>query len=262
MAMLFAMMSVPVVLGLGGNGFGILERQGRASASPFEVTQPYGTGRLAAVKVVVRSVCVLAALTIVVGSAWASGSLKRAGEIFGDPLRSLQRALEGAPGALTSSELIALAVVASILVAVMVASRATLGALWTRYRRRLNIAGSLLLLYGVGLVLLALAAQRWSVPLGAVFRALSWAAPSAILCATVYFGWRTFSERLLTLYEACGIVLLWALFAAASLTLLRKAGVSLSGMPAGDAARLLSPLVLPLTIGMLAPWSFSRVRHT
>jgi hypothetical protein len=262
LSMLFAVGSVASVLALGGNAFGILARQGRAYVSPFEVTQPYGTGRVAVLKVLVRSVCVLMALATVGVSVWAPGSLIAAGEIFGDPLRSVQRTLEGAAGALTGYERLALAVIGGIGAAMMVASRAALAALWTRYPRRLNIAGSLLLLYGGVLVLLTLAGQRWNVPLGAILRATSWIAASAILCATVYLAWRTFEERLLTLYQAWGIVLLSALFAAAWLTLLRAAGVSLNGMPAVDAVRILSPALLPLTLGVLAPWSYSRVRHT
>ena len=264
LAMLFAMFSVPAVLALGGNAFGILARQGRLYASAFEATQPYGTGRLAVLKVLVPSVCVLAALTAVGVSVLAPGSLIAAGEIFGAPLRSVQRALEGAVGALTHYELFALAVAGSIGVAVMVASRAALGALWTRYPRRLNIAGLLFLLYGLALVLLALG-QRWSgleIPLGAILRATSWVAASAIVLATGYLLWRGFAEQLLTLRQASGAVLVSAAFGAACLTLLRGAGVSLAGMPAADAAWMLSPALLPLMASALAPWSLSRIRHT
>jgi hypothetical protein len=262
LAMMFAMGSMVAVLALGGNAFGILARQGRAYVSPFEVTQPYGTGRVAVLKVLVRSVCVLMALAIVGVSVWAPGSLIAAGEIFGDPLQSVQRTLEGAAGVLTGYELIALAVIGGIGAAMMVASRAALAALWTSYPRRLNIAGSFLLFYGGVLVLVTLAGQRWNVPLGAILRATSWIAASAILCATVYLTWRTFEERLLTLYQAWGIVVLSAMFAAAWVTLLRAAGLSLNGMPASHAALVLSPALLPLTISVLAPWSYSRVRHT
>jgi hypothetical protein len=262
LAMFFAMFSVSAVLALGGNAFGILAKQGRAYISPFEVTQPYGTGRVAVLKVLVRSVCLLTALAAVVVSVWAPGSLIAAGAIFGDPLQYAQRTLEGAAGALTGYEQLALAVIGGIGVAMMVASRAALAALWTRYPRRLNIVGALLLLYGGVLVLLTLAGPRWNVPLGAILRGTSWIAASAILCATVYLAWRTVEERLLTLYQAWGILLLSAMFAAAWLTLLRAAGVSPNGIPAADAMRILSPALLPLTIGVLAPWSYSRVRHT
>ena len=233
-------------------------------ASAFEATQPYGTARLALLKVLVRSVCVLAALVAVGVSVWASGTFVRrsAYEIFDEPLRSVQRAIEGAVGALTGYEQLALAVVASIGVALTVASLATLAALWARYPRRLNIAGLLFLLYGLALVLLALG-QRWSaleIPFGAIFRATSWVATAAIVFATAYLAWRVFAERLLTLRQAGVAVLVSAAFAAAWLTLLRAAGVSLAGMPATDAAWMLSLALLPL-MSVLAPWSLSRIRH-
>jgi hypothetical protein len=254
--MLLTMMSVPAMLALGGNAFGILGRQGRASVSPFEVTQPYDTGQLAVLKVLVQSVCLLLALSAVGVSVWVS--LIGAGEIFGDPLRGLQRALNRAAGALRADELIALAVVGCIAVFVMVASRAVFGALWTRYPRPLNIAGSLFLLYGVALGLLALN----DVPLAGILRATSWAIASAILCVTIYLAWRTLEERLLTLSQGCGILLLAAMFTAAWLRLLGAAGVSVTGMPAADAVRMLSVGLMPLTISVLAPWVYSRVRHT
>ena len=71
-AVSWAMISVLAVLMFGLNAFGIRWRQGRAYASAFEATQPYGTARLASLKVLVRSVCVLAALVAVGVSAWAS----------------------------------------------------------------------------------------------------------------------------------------------------------------------------------------------
>ena len=147
----------------------------------------------------------------------------------------------------------------------MVASLAALAALWARYPRRLNIAGLLFLLYGLALVLLALAGQRWNgleILLGAILRATSWVAASAIVLATGYLFWRAFAERLLTLRQACGAVLVSAAFGAAWLTLLRAAGVSLAGMPATDAVWMLSPALLPLMASVLAPWSLSRIRHT
>ena len=53
-----------------------------------------------------------------------------------EPLRSWQRAIESAVGALTGYQQVALAVVASIGVAVMVASVAAIVALAARYPRR------------------------------------------------------------------------------------------------------------------------------
>ena len=116
------------------------------------------------------------------------------------------------------------------------------------------------MLYGLALVLLALG-QRWN-GLEAILRGTSWVAASAIVLATGYLLWRGFAEQLLTLRQASGAVLVSAALAAACLTLLRRAGVSLAGMPAADAVWMLSSALLPLMASVLAPWSLSRIRHT
>jgi hypothetical protein len=266
-AMLFAMISVLAMLALGANAFGIRARQGRLYASAFEATQPYGTTRLACLKVLVRAACLLAALVAVGVSVWTSLPLLGDAvfiQMFDEPLSSLQRAIKSAVAALTGYEQLALVVVASISVALTVASLATLAALWARYPRRLNIAGLLFLLYGLALVLLALG-QGWNgleIPLGPIFRGTSWVAASTIVLTTGYLLWRGFAEQLLTLRQASGAVLVSAAFGAACLTLLRGTGVSLAGMPAADAVWMLSSALLPLMASVLAPWSLSRVRHT
>ena len=236
--------------------------------SAFEATQAYGTAQLTALKLLVRSACVLAALIAVGVSAWTSLSIL-GDEVFiqmwNVPLSSQLRAIKGAVAALTGYEQLALAIVAAVVVVVWVAAFAMLGALWTRYSRRVNIAGSLLLLYGLVLGLLALAGQRGigpEIPLGAILRATSWVAASASVLATGYLLWRGFAEQLLTLRHACGAVLVSAAFGAAWLTLLRAAGVSLAGMPTTTYVWMLSPALLPLMVSALAPWSLSRVRHT
>jgi hypothetical protein len=83
-----------------------------------------------------------------------------------------------------------------------------------------------------------------------------------MLLATGYLLWRGFAERLLTMRHAGGAVIVSVVFAAAWLTLLRAAGLSLTGLSASDAAWMLSPALLPLMVSALAPWSLSRVRHT
>ena len=152
------MFSLPAVLILGGNAFGIRARQGRTYASAFEATQACGTARMAGLKVLVRSVCLLAALLAVGTSVWTSASVipfdvlednDTLIEKSRSPLSGWMRAIEGAVGAMSAYELLALAFVAVIVVAVMVASRAALAALRARYPRRVNIAGSLLLLHGL-----------------------------------------------------------------------------------------------------------------
>ena len=69
-------------------------------------------------------------------------------------------------------------------------------------------------------------------------------------------------QALLTPPQAGVAVLLSAGFGAAWVTVLGAAGVPLRAMSAEDAAWILSPALLPLMAGVLAPWSLSRVRHT
>jgi hypothetical protein len=264
---LIAPFSLVIMLFLGGNAFGIRRKQGRTYVSAFEATQAYGTGQLAVLKLLVKSVCVLAALIAIGLSAWLSLPLLGDAvfiQMWNVPLNSQRSAINVAVAALTGYEQLALVVVAAVGVAIWVAALAALGALWTRYPRRLKIAASLLLLYGLAVALLALASWRGigpEVPLGAILRATPRVAAAAIVFATAYLAWRTFAERLLTVRQACGVVLLSSAFAAAWLTLLRAAGLSLADMPAADAVRMVSPALLPFTSGVLAPWSYSRVRH-
>jgi hypothetical protein len=265
---LFAPLSVAVMLFLGGNAFGVRRRQGRTYVSAFEATQGYGTGQVAVLKILVKSVCVLAALIAIGVSAWISLPLLGDAvfiQMWGVPLNSQRSAIDVAAAALTRYEQLALAVVAAGGVVAWVASWAVFGALRTRYPRRVNIAVLLLLLYVVALGLLALATARGigpAIPVGAILRATGWAATAAIVCSTAYLGWRTFTEQLLTARAAWGLVFLSTAFAAAWLTLLRAAGLSLVDMPAANALRIASPALLPFTVSMLAPWSYSRIRHT
>jgi hypothetical protein len=263
-APLCAVLSVPAVLILGGNAFGIRRRQGRTYASAFEATQPYDTARLAGLKVVVRTVCVLTALIAVGVSAWASSSLaSRWGE-----MQQLRQAIQGAVEGLTGFQLAALAIVASIGVAIMVAFRAALVALRARYPRHVNVAGSLLLLHVFVLVLLMLAEQSGIASTFVLYAAQDLTnrviavVGAANVLATAYLLWRVLAERLLTLRQACGATLASAAFGAAWVTVLTAAGAPLAVKPMTDAAPLLSPVLLPLMAAVLATWSLSRVRHT
>jgi hypothetical protein len=267
--MVVVMFSLPAVLLLGGNAFGVRARQGRTYASAFDATQACGTTRMAGLKVLVRSVCLLAALVAVVVSMWTSLSFIPVSE-SGAPLRAYvpfrgwQRAIEATAGAMSAYELLALAFVTVIVVPVMVGSRAALPALRTRYPRRVKITGWLLLLYGLARVLLALAGQRGFRPetlTNALIVATPWIAATATVLATVYFLWSVLAERLLTLRAACGAILVSAAFGVAWVTVLRAAGVQLAGLPTTDAVWILSPILLTLMAGVLAPWSLSRIRH-
>src|SRR5262245_1198712 len=273
-AVVVVVFSVPIVLLFGANAFGIRARQGHRYASVFDATQAYGTARIAGLKVLVRSVCLLAALVAVVTSAWPSASVIPF-DVLDDndtlieksrsPLGGWMRAVRGAVGAMSAYELLALAFVAAILVAVMVALRAAHTTLRARYARRMNIAGWSLLLYGLVLVLLALAARRGigsAFLLDAMLRATKWIAVAATVLVTVYLFWNVLAERLLTLRQAFGAILLSAAFGVAWVTVLPVAGVPPGWMPTTDAVWMLSPVLLPPMATVLAPWSLSRIRHT
>ncbi len=268
-----AMFSLPAVLILGSNAFGVRARQGRTYASAFEATQACATARLAGLKVLVRSICLLAVLLAVGTSVWISASVIPF-DVLDDndtfieksrsPVSGWMRAIGGGVGAMNAYELLALAFVMVIAVAAIVAWRAAFTALRARYPRRLLVAGSVLLLYGLALVLLLWAAQHGigsQFPLDAILKATWWIAAAAVVLATAYLAWRSFEERLLTVRSACGTVLVSAAFGAAGLMLLRASGVSLSGLPAADAAWILLPALLPFIFSVLAPWSLSRIRH-
>ena len=272
-AVLAGMLSVPAVLLLGGNAFGIRARQGRKYANVYEATQAYGTARIAGLKVLVRSACLMAALVAVGTSIWTSASVIPF-DVLGDqdtfieksrmPVSGWMRTIEGTVRAMSAYELFALAVVAAIVVAVMVTLRAAQPALRARYTRRMNIATWVVLLSAGALVLLVLATRRGigvELLLNTI-TATKWIAVAAMTLATAYLLWRVLAEQILTLRQACGAILMAAAFGVAWITVLQAVGVQLSERPAMDAAWMLSPALLTLMAAVLAPWSLSRVRHT
>jgi hypothetical protein len=223
--------------------------------------------------VLVRTACLLAVLIAIGVSVAASSSLLSAwGEWLADGkndalpgVLQLRRTIEDSFGALTGYAIAAQVVIASVVVAVMVALLATFRAVRARYPRRLIVAGLLLLLWYIAIILLDLAARRGIGPeflLGAILRATGWSAAAAAVFATVYLVWSGFAERVLTIRYAGGAVAISAAFGAAWLTALHIAGVQLAGMSATNAILLLSPASLPPMVSVLAPWSLSRIRHT
>jgi hypothetical protein len=256
-AIMFAYLSLMIVQFQWHNAFGIRWKRGSWFANTFEATQVYGTPRMAALKVLVRSICAFAALIPVVVSVRASYSLLDWGK--GDEfLRSAQRAIESAVAAMTGYQQVALAVVAAIVVVVTVALLAALWALGARYPRRMNRAvGSLLLLHCLVLILLVLNGRRG---IGLFVEVMGWIDAPLIVLSTIYLTWKVFAERLLSLRSAVGIVLISAAFVVAWVTVLRGAGVQLAAKSTKDALWML-PVVLPLMASVVAPWSLSRIRH-
>jgi hypothetical protein len=268
MPVLFAPLSLLVVLVLAGNAFGIRRRQGRTYVSAFEATQAYSTAQLAALKLLVKSLCVFAALIAIGVSVWISLPLLGDAvfiQMWNVPLNSQQAVIKDGVAALTGYEQLALVVVAAVGVVIWVAAFAVLGALWTRYSRRVTIAASSLLLAGLALALLALGGRNGIVSpfvVDPIFAAARWILLAAIVFTIVYVLWSGFAARVVTIRYATGALAISAAFGAAWLTVLHIAGVQPAGMSAMNAVWILSPALLPLTIGVLATWSYSRVRHT
>jgi hypothetical protein len=263
-------LSLVTILLLAGNAFGIRRKQGRAYMSAFEATQAYGTAQQAVLRLLVRSVCVLAAFIVIAFSAWISMPLLGDAvfiQIWGVPLSSQRSLITDAFAALTGYEQLALAIVTAVGVVIPVAAFAVFGALRTRYSRRAIIASVLLVLYGLAFAWLAVGVRMnpetaSQFHLDVVYRAMQWIASAAIVFTTAYVSWSGFAERVLTIRYASGAVAISAAFGAAWLTVLHIAGVQLAGMSAMNVLSLLSPALLPLMASVVAPWSYSRIRHT
>ena len=227
-------------LGTGRNAFGIRRKQGRTYVSAFEATQAYGTAQLAVLKLLVQSVCVLAAIIAIAVSVWISLPLLGDAvfiQIWGVPLSSRRSVITDAVAALTGYEQLSLAIVAAVGVVIGVAAFAVFGALRTRYSRRASIASFLLLLYGLAFVWLAVGVRvdpetASQFHLDVVYGAMGWIATAAMVITTVYVCWSGFAERVLTIRYASGAVAISAAFGAAWLTVLHMAGVQLAGMSA------------------------------
>ena len=266
--LLLTPLSLVIVLALARNAFGIRRKQGRAYMSPFEVTHAQGTAQLALLKVLVRSVCVLAAIIAIGVSAWISVPLLGDPvfiQVWSVPLSSQLPAITGAVTALAWYEQLSLVVLVAVGVVTWVAALAVFGALRTRYSRHVNIAGSLLLLSGPALALLALGVRNGIVSpvvFDVLFEAARWVFLGAMVAVPVYVFWSGLADRVLTIRYAGGAVAISAAFEAAWLTVLHMAGVQLAGMSAMNTVSILSPALLLFTISVLAPWSLSRVRHT
>jgi hypothetical protein len=261
-AVIWAVLCLPAVLWLGGNAFGIRWKRGRVYATAFMATQACGTARLATLKVLVRTTCMLVALTVVGVSLWTSSSLVSGWGKAAPGWLRIRHTIGTAIGALTGYELIALIVVAALLVAMMVTARASLAALRACYPRHLTIATWILLLYG-----LASVARPWAgrygfeALLAGVSLATPWMLTATIAAATVYLSRACLREQLLTLPHVGGAILVTAAFGAAGVALLGAAGLELTRMTPANTAWMVSLALLPLTTGLLAPWSLSRVRH-
>ena len=173
-------------------GFGVRIKQGRLERSEFDATLAAGSARLAGLKVIVRSVCALAVLIALGVSVWGSLSFIAVGKGY-EPLRSGQRAIEGAVGALTGYQLVALAAVASIgFVAMGGLHAASLGDLGTLFPSREYRGIAAVALWsrarpaGAG----GTKRDRIGVPAGRALRGNTLDAAAAMVLTTIYLFWR------------------------------------------------------------------------
>ena len=262
--------SLFILFFLGRNAFGIVRKQGRTYVSPFEATQAFGTARLAVLKLLVQSVCVLAALIAIAASLWISMPLLGDAvfiQIWGVALSSRRPDIIDGFAALAGYEQLALAIVAAVGIVIGVAAFAVFRALRIRYGRRASIASLLLLLYGLALFWLAIGvrvepdtASRFHLDI--VYQAMCWAAIAMMTMTIVYLLWSGFAQQVVTIRYVSVAVAISAAFGAAWLTVLQMAGAQLTEMSALNLVSAVSPALLPLMASGLAPWSYSRIRHT
>jgi hypothetical protein len=258
------MFCVPVMLlGLGVNAFGIRRKQGRTYASTFEMTQPFGTARLAALKLFVRTACVLVALVAIGLSVWGSSSFigawdewmpsgSKADAVPG--LLKLRHRFGEQVEGLAGPTFAALVTIASIIVAGVVALQATRPALRARYPRFLLVVQCLPVVWALALILLTLAIRKGfgPVPLvGDIVTATVWITGAAMVVGTIYFLWSGLAKRTLTIGYASGGLGMSALFVATGVL----------GLGGGGEIGPYWIALLIFLIMILAPWSLGRVRH-
>jgi hypothetical protein len=253
---------------LGNNSFGVRRKQGRTYLSAFHSTQPFATERLAGLKILVRTVCVLGALFALGASVWVSSAFMLdwgAWMVAGDKdvmpaLLKLRRLLVEAFGDMTMLARFALAALVFIIVAGLVAWQAAREALRARYPRALAVIQWLPAAWGLAVILLALAGRNGVIPVSvphAFFIATFCISGIALLVGTLYLFWNGIAERALTVPYALGAVAIAAMFAG-SWIVIRPATTSSDASMIGIAWLALAILMLIV----LAPWSLDRSRHT
>jgi hypothetical protein len=267
-----AMFSVPIVLFLlGSNVFGVRSKQGRIYPSAFEATQPCGTAQLAGLKLLVRSACVLAALAAIGISVWVSSSWLGGwkpwfvdGKDAVEGLVKIRNTIAGNLGELPGYAYAAQAVIAFLASAALIASQSAREALKARYPRGVMVVNLLPIVWGLAIVLLALARKSGiapTMPINAILQASFWIAMLLVSLATLYLFWNGIASRVLTAGYMSGAIVVTAVFAAALLTMAYTLDGPLTRITAPAIAAMAFPVLLVLMNSVLAPWSLDRVRH-
>jgi hypothetical protein len=224
----------------------------RAPMSAFEAVRPLPTAWLAAVQIGVAVVAIGAAWALMAASAW--WSLPLYADVVDD--QALKGAVAGALAASPLTTLVAWTYAVLVGFSSAVALLAGLRALTVLCGMRLWLAIVALLAY-LWLVMVAIIVKWVST---AAIGVHLWAFAIAIPLSTLWLLVRAVADRSLLPPHAVVLGVAWALFAGAWV-FLTDGGAALGAFPPPLAAALLAALLLPLTFGTLAVWSFGRIRH-
>jgi len=248
-----------ILLLLSVNAFGIRRKQGRMYMSAFEATQPYGVARMAGLKILVRSACMLIALAIAGVSFWLSSSLVHEwtgwvveGKEVTPKLLQLRDSIAATFGGQTGRAYFSLATLSILSVIAAVALGATYPALRLRYGSRPTYVLMLIPIWGIVMISLAIAVNKGVIPVSVANAVLSvsfWTVVTAAVLTAIYLFWSGFRQGDLTLGYVSGAILISAAFVVACL-------------PASGFAAMLLPALIPLIPIIAAPWSLARIRHT
>ena len=240
----------------GRNAFGIRRAQKRAYLSAFEATQPCGTAKMASVKLLVRTACMIVALATIGVSSWVSISLvnewapwiSEKGKTINLPLLEARSGLARELfEELTAYQFAAQMVTTLVIVFAAIAVLAAFTALWARYPRRVLITGLLLFLCGFAL---QLGAQ--SLP-PAIRTSIHWIIAAAMLVTIISLLRSGFAERALTITYVCGAI---------AISVANFVACLATNLPPISVGEVTRQMLLPLMICVLAPWALSRIRHT
>jgi hypothetical protein len=223
----------------------------RAPMSAFEAARPVSTAQLLTVQIGVAVAAIVASWCLIAASAWWSLPL------MGDAVdyRALESGMAHAVTAASYGQLAAWAFVSLAALSAAVALLAALRALTVLYGMRIWIGIVALLLY-LWLVMFAVI-LKW---LGtAAIGVHLWAFALAIPLGTSWVLVRAVTDASLRPKQAAFLCASWALFVTALAFL--AGGAALDGLAAPVTAIVLAVVLLPLTFGALAVWSFGRIRH-
>jgi hypothetical protein len=224
----------------------------RAPMSAFEATRPMATARLVAVQVAVAVAALLVAYALI-----AAGIGLAAPLLYDDArFESLWRAVAGTWTAWSAAQATANVVFGLGVFVRMIALLATVRAFSALYGARLWAGVFAAALYMLVLAF-AVVTDRVS---GAIVGAHLWAVAVAIPVATGYVIVRALAERALRPAQVLAIAAAWLVLVVAALAV-RDSFPGFDALAPAVAALVLSSSLLPLSVGVLTPWAYSRMRH-